>query len=80
MRGLDTTSDSSTSELEVIGVCIQLLTYGSGIVPTRKTFIGWANEVARKLKSQQVAGRIKDSNALKILGVVNYLCKVNWTL
>jgi hypothetical protein len=69
-KGLNTHSSSSTdSELLVIGACIQLLTNGSGIVPTGQPFIHSANEVATKLRSQQSAGRVKEPNALKLLEV-----------
>lgn len=68
-KDLDTRSNSSTSELLAIGACIQLLTNGSGIVPTGQPFIHSANEVATKLRSQQSAGRVKEPNALKLLEV-----------
>ena len=60
--------NSPTSEVPVIGACIQLLIYGSGIVPT-KPFIQSADEVANKLKTQKSMGTVKNPNALKVLEV-----------
>ena len=68
-RGLHAHDISSTSELLVIGACIQLLTSGSKIVPTGKPFIHSADEVAVQLKLQRYAGRVKESNAVKLLEV-----------
>jgi len=76
-KGLNTHGNSSTSELLVIGACIQLLTNGSGIVPTGKPFIHSANEVATKLRSQQSAGRVKESKALELLEVCRLLMQYN---
>ena len=70
MKGLNAYPDgSSTSELLVIGACIQLLTNGSYIISTAKSYIKSVNEVATKLRFQKSMGTIKASNALKLLDV-----------
>jgi hypothetical protein len=69
-RGVHAHDNSSTSELLVIGACIQLLTSGSKIVTALgKPFIHSADEVAVRLKLQRYAGRVKESNAVKLLEV-----------
>ncbi|CAA7268170.1 unnamed protein product [Cyclocybe aegerita] len=67
VESLDASDNSSTSEVIVIGACIQLLTNGSGIIPAATSYIKSANEVAAKLKAQKSAGTVKDSNALAVL-------------
>jgi hypothetical protein len=59
---LNADGNSSISELLVIGACIQLLTSGSEIV-SAQPFNYTADEVATKLRFQQSAGTVKDSNA-----------------
>ena len=67
-RGLHAHDNSSTSELLVIRACIQLLTSGSKIFTTLgKPFIHSADKVAVQLKLQRYAGRVKESNAVKLL-------------
>jgi hypothetical protein len=70
MEGLNARDlNSSTSELLVIGACIQLLINGSYIIQTAKSYINSANEVATKLRFQKSAGTVKVSNGLKLLDV-----------
>jgi len=59
--------DAHNSQVLVIGACIQLLTNGSRIIPSATSYIQSADQVVTKLKAQQSAGTVKDSNALKIL-------------
>lgn len=68
--GLDLNAggNSSISELLVIGACIQLLTSGSEIVAAQP-FNYSTNEIATKLRFQQSAGTVKDSNARRLLEV-----------
>jgi hypothetical protein len=65
--GLDAKGRSSTSEVLVVGACIQLLTAGSA--SATKVYFPSANEVATKLKAQQVAGTVRDANGAKLLEV-----------
>ena len=61
-----------TSEVLVNGACIQLLIYGSEIVPIDKPFIQSANEVVTKPKTQKSSRTdwtVKNPNALIILEV-----------
>ena len=73
--GLNVDNNSPIGQLLLIGACMQLLINGSKIVPTGKPFIRSTNEVTTKLKSQQSVGRIKDSNALKLLDVCQSLMR-----
>ncbi|KAF8964567.1 hypothetical protein BDZ97DRAFT_1757897 [Flammula alnicola] len=51
---------SATSEIRVIGSCIQLLTYGPEMVESR-------DEIVTQLEAQKNAGTVKNPNALKVL-------------
>ena len=62
-------SNSSISEVRVIGACIQLLTSGSIIIRSSEEYIQSANEAVTKLKAQKSRETVKDSNALQLLEV-----------
>jgi hypothetical protein len=62
-------SNSSISELRVIGACIQLLTSGSIIIRSSDEYTQSADEVVTKLKAQKSRETVKNSNALQLLEV-----------
>ena len=73
-QGLDANdSNSSISEVRVIGACIQLLTSGSIIIRNSEGNTQSADEVVTKLKAQRSREAVKDSNALQLLEV----CKLS---
>jgi hypothetical protein len=75
-EGLDADdSNSSISEVRVIGACIQLLTSGSIIIRKSEEYIQSADEALTKLKAQKARGTMKDSNALQLLEVCQSLMK-----
>ncbi|KIM34616.1 hypothetical protein M413DRAFT_33156 [Hebeloma cylindrosporum] len=63
----DTDDWQPTSEVRVVGACIQLLTSGSIIIQSSKPYVQSANEAAAKLKARKSKGVVKDSNALRVL-------------
>ncbi|KIM35530.1 hypothetical protein M413DRAFT_347420 [Hebeloma cylindrosporum] len=60
-------ADCQTTEVRVIGACIQLLTSGSIIFPGSEYYAATANEAATKLMATKSKGVVKDSNAIKVL-------------
>ena len=74
-ESLDAKHESSTSEVRVIGACIQLLTSGSIIIQRSKQYIQSAQEATTKLKAQKSKRTVKDSNALQLLEVWQSLMK-----
>jgi hypothetical protein len=74
-ESVDANDNSSTSEVWVIGACIQLLTSGSKIIKRSKQYIQSANQAATKLEFQKSKGTIKESNALQLLEVCRLLMK-----
>jgi len=67
--GLYADGNSSSTEVLVIGACIQLLTYGSGILPRATLHIQSANEVEARLKAQKSMNTVINPNALRLLEV-----------
>jgi len=63
----DTDDWQPTSEVRVIGACIQLLTSGSIIMQTSKPYVQSVNEAATKLKARKSKGIVNNANALQVL-------------
>ncbi|KIM35537.1 hypothetical protein M413DRAFT_32405 [Hebeloma cylindrosporum] len=56
-----------TTEIKIIGACIQLLTSGLIIVRISDNYVESANEAATKLKATKLRGIVKDSNGRQLL-------------
>jgi len=79
-ESLDADDNSLTSEVRVIGACIQLLTSGSKIIRRSKPYIQLANEATTLLKAQKSKGIVKNSNTVQVLEVCQSLMKDKiWT-
>ena len=74
-ESLNVKHEWSTSEVRVIGACIQLLTSGSIIIQNSKPYIQSAMEATTKLKAQRFKRTVKDPNALRLLEACQSLMK-----
>lgn len=78
--GLDATRDVNIREQTILfGACIQLLFFGSGIVPIGSAFWSGPDDIAEKLRRQKGRGLIKEKEIERFLDVgVSRLPRSSW--